>query len=121
MIRAVALAAAAVLGLGACTSGTSSGVTVPGGDADRGARLITHYGCGACHTIPGIPRADARVGPSLAGLADRRLIAGRLDNSPENVARWIQSPQELEPGTAMPDLGVEAKDARDIAAYLYRH
>jgi cytochrome c2 len=29
------------------------------------------------------------------------------------------SPQEMEPGTAMPDVGVTEADARDMAAYLY--
>ncbi|PRY20191.1 hypothetical protein CLV70_12572 [Pseudosporangium ferrugineum] len=28
-------------------------------------------------------------------------------------------PQAVEPGTAMPDLGVTSTDARDIAAYLF--
>ena len=29
------------------------------------------------------------------------------------------STQEVDPGNAMPDLGVSATDARDMAAYLY--
>jgi len=33
--------------------------------------------------------------------------------------RWIQHPQKLEPGTAMPEMNVTDGDARDIAAYLY--
>jgi hypothetical protein len=30
-------------------------------------------------------------------------------------------PQEVDPRTLMPDLGVPTQQARDIAAYLYRH
>ena len=50
-----------------------------------------------------------------------RYIAGELPNSPENAIRWIRDPKRVEPGTVMPDLGVTTAEARDIAAYLYRH
>jgi hypothetical protein len=30
-------------------------------------------------------------------------------------------PQRLSPGTAMPDLAVSERDARDISAFLYTH
>jgi cytochrome c1 len=33
--------------------------------------------------------------------------------------RWLQNPQAIDPQSAMPDLGVKEKDARDIAAFLY--
>jgi hypothetical protein len=46
-------------------------------------------------------------------------IAGQLSNDPQNLLRWIQDPQAVEPGTAMPDLGVGPEVARDMAAYLY--
>ena len=51
--------------------------------------------------------------------ARRAYIAGQLPNDPENLVRWIQDPQGVEPGTAMPNLGVTAAVARDMAAYLY--
>jgi cytochrome c1 len=46
-------------------------------------------------------------------------VAGKLPNTPDQLVRWIQQPQAVEPGTAMPDLGVSLAEARDIAAYLY--
>jgi cytochrome c len=49
----------------------------------------------------------------------RALLAGRLDNNPDNMQLWIRDPQRASPGTAMPDLNVGARDARDIAAFLY--
>ena len=49
----------------------------------------------------------------------RYYIAGYMANTPENLARWVASPQEVQPGNAMPDLGVTAEQAEDIAAYLY--
>jgi cytochrome c len=92
---------------------------VPGGDPERGALLSQGYGCGTCHTIPGIPKANATVGPPLRAMARQAYIAGVLPNTPDNLVRWIQEPQEVDPRTAMPDVGVTEADARDIAAYLY--
>jgi cytochrome c len=92
---------------------------VPGGDAGRGADALGAYGCGACHVIPGVPDAASPLGPSLAGLALRRELTGGLPNTPENLMRWIQNPQEIDPGTGMPDLEVTDADARHMAAYLY--
>jgi cytochrome c1 len=63
--------------------------------------------------------ATAAVGPPLSGWAQRSYVAGRLANTPANVARWVADPQAVEPGTAMPDLGVARATARDIAAYLF--
>lgn len=90
-----------------------------GGDARRGATLIRSYGCGACHTIPGIPGATTTVGPSLKGLKGRMYIAGVLANEPGNLVEWIHDPPAISPKTAMPRLGVTRADARDIATYLY--
>lgn len=92
---------------------------VPAADAERGKVLIQQYGCSACHTVPGVPGARGRVGPRLDQLSTKIYIAGVLPNSPQNLVFWIQHPQEVDPRTAMPDLGVSEKDARDIAAHLY--
>ena len=92
---------------------------MPGGDAELGAEYIQAYGCTACHTIPGIPEADALVGPPLTGWAQRTYIAGALPNTPENLIQWLRNPQQIEPGTVMPDMGVTEQAARDIGAYLY--
>lgn len=89
------------------------------GHPQRGAQLIQQYGCGSCHTIPGIARADGLVGPPLTRFGARSYIAGQLPNNADNLRRWITDPQRVEPGTAMPNLGVSAVDAADIVAYLY--
>jgi cytochrome c2 len=59
------------------------------------------------------------VGPPLDHFAYRVYIAGMLPNTPDNLMHWIQKPQEVVPRNAMPDMGVNEKDSRDIAAYLY--
>jgi len=88
------------------------------GDARRGKRALFQYACNACHSIPGVTGAAVHVGPPLAGVARRSLIAGTLANTPENLALWLRETQRVKPMTAMPQLGVSEQDARDIAAYL---
>lgn len=89
-----------------------------GGDADRGKRALHQYACSACHTIPGVTGSSPHVGPPLAGIASRSLIAGKLANTPDNIVRWLRHTKEVDPLTAMPEMGVTEQDARDIAAYL---
>jgi putative membrane protein len=90
-----------------------------GGDPGRGRAAIRRYGCGTCHTVPGVRGADALVGPPLGGLSERAYLGGVVPNAPDSLVQWIMSPSSLAPRTAMPDLEVGAQDARDIAAYLY--
>ena len=84
----------------------------------RGAQLISKYGCGSCHTIPGINGADGLVGPPLTHWSRRTYIAGVLPNDPDNLQFWIQHPQQVVPGVDMPDMGIRQQEARDIATYL---
>ena len=113
---------AMVFCLSAC-SGAVNGVPEPRASSDSsiaaGRRLIASYGCGSCHSIPGIAGADAMAAPPLNCFYERTYIAGRLPNTWENLTKWIQNPQQIEPGTAMPNLGVNEDEAHDIAAYLY--
>ncbi|HEX4770735.1 MAG TPA: c-type cytochrome [Bryobacteraceae bacterium] len=90
-----------------------------GGNVARGSSAISRYGCGSCHTIHGISGARGLVGPPLSGMRDRVYVAGMLPNTPENLERWIQDPLSINPGTAMPKVGLTHKDAADIVAYLY--
>ena len=85
----------------------------------RGAEAIARYGCGSCHTIPGIDRANGQVGPPLGGIAKRMYAAGVLLNTPDNLARWVQKPSSIKQ-TVMPDLGVTPNEASDIASFLLR-
>lgn len=113
--RTKAVIAAAVVAAGAACGGQPS----PKPETQLAAQeAIDAYGCGSCHTIPGIRGADGLVGPPLTRFHERAYIAGQLPNTPENLVHWIRNPQEVEPGTAMPDLGVTEEDAREIAAYL---
>jgi cytochrome c2 len=113
---ACTLAIAPIL-LAGCNRGTASVVT--GGDPLRGAAAISHYGCGSCHSIEGIPGAHGLVGPPLCSLGKRVYIAGMLANTPDNLERWVRHPTKINEKTLMPDVGVTSGDATDIAAYLY--
>ncbi len=114
------LAAATGLAVVACGGQPRTGAALEApAYADLGREAISYYGCGACHTISGVPNADGNAAPPLDHFSRRAYIAGRLANTHENLARWIEDPQAVEPGTTMPNLGVTSEDARNIAAYLH--
>ena len=116
---AAALSCGALLPVvGGCRDGSPT-VAVAGGNPRAGKDAIVAFGCGACHTIPGVPGAQGMVGPPLTGFALRSYIAGEVPNTERDLIRWIMAPRSIEPGTAMPNLGVDQAQARDIAAYLY--
>lgn len=122
--RSACLLLATVLGSGLLATGCGQTDRVPpqqvtSGSPARGAADIRHYGCGTCHTIPGIEGADSLVGPPLTHWAQRSYVAGMLPNSAGNLEHWIRDPQGVVPGNDMPNLGVTAQQAKDIAAYLY--
>ena len=115
LILGVALGA-----LAACRMPDEPRLRVPNGDPDTGRALIDAYGCGTCHTIPGVPNARAVVGPPLWGMADRAYIGGVLPNTADAMVEWLRDPPAVTPRTVMPDMNVTEEDARHIAAYLYR-
>lgn len=121
LLPAAAITATALLAVAGCSGGETLGIhsIEPIGNAQHGKQLISSYGCGACHTVPGVHAARGMVGPPLYFFSQRTMIAGQLPNTPENLVRWIQHPKQIEPKTAMPELGLSTDEAYDIAAYLY--
>ena len=87
-------------------------------DPARGKTAMLQYACVTCHVIPGVVGSNAPIGPPMDRLAERTYLAGRLLNTEENLVRWIREPKAISPHSAMPDLGVSQRDARDMAAYL---
>ena len=51
-------------------------------------------------------------------IARREYIAGNFPNAPATLTHWIMEPQSMKPKTAMPDLGISSRQARDITAFL---
>lgn len=115
------ISASAWLMLSGCNAGnaTRAYTVSANGNATHGRDLIRSYGCGACHIVPGVRGARGLVGPPLIYFSERTLIAGQLPNTPDNLVHWIEHPRQVEPKTAMPELGVTSNEAHDIAAYLY--
>jgi cytochrome c551/c552 len=99
--------------------GRAAAYALTGGDADRGKQAIQQAGCGACHEIPGIDRAAGQVGPSLKRIAIQAFLAGDQPNDPTHMIQWVQHPQQIRPGSGMPDNPLADGNARDMAAYLY--
>lgn len=91
------------------------------GNASAGRTLFSSKGCIACHTAQGVPGAVGTIGPNLNGLGDtakRPTLADGEPNTPKNIAAWITDPASRKPGTQMPNLGLSAKEADDLAAFL---
>ena len=97
----------------------SHAAATTGGNPYRGEAMFIQYGCGGCHGVKHVRKASGMVGPPLDGIAVRAMIAGKLNNTPDNLQHWIRDPQVVTPGTDMPDLHVSERDARDISAFLY--
>lgn len=98
---------------------TNIAVALTGGNITRAPELIRRYGCAGCHTISGIPGGDGQVGGPLQDIRRRVFIGGVITNSPDNMIKWIVSPQTFSPRSAMPATGISEAEARDVAAYLY--
>ena len=113
------LLGAVLLSVSACGRSVAQAEMLTGGQAARGRTELIRLGCISCHEVPGIQGANATVAVPLRGVAMRQYVAGHLPNTPDNMIRWIQHPQALSPGTAMPELGASDQQARDMAAYLY--
>jgi cytochrome c oxidase subunit 2 len=110
---------------------TSTTVQVNGltGDAARGQALFydPKKQCVGCHAIDG---SDARglLGPNLTYYGSRTTIAaGLLDNTPENLARWLHNPSAIKPGNLMGRVitpqwvqqNLTEQDIADLVAYLH--
>ena len=85
---------------------------------DAGNQAFLQSGCIACHKIAGTAAAGV-LGPDLTHIGSRRTIAaGILENTPENMARWLRNPAEVKPGVLMPNMNLDEDTIRTLVAYL---
>ncbi|WP_175760654.1 cytochrome c oxidase subunit II [Burkholderia ambifaria] len=90
----------------------------PAGGAEQRGRHVFATRCAGCHAVRGTDAAGD-AGPDLSHLGSRRLLAaGTLDNTPDNLRRWIAHAQQIKPQTLMPSFVLAPRDADDLAAYL---
>jgi cytochrome c len=115
----VPLPLVATLALSACADDPVRDAEVPQGDPQRGRAALAQAECGVCHAIPGVAGARGRVGPPLDSIRRNVYIAGKFPNTPDVLVRFIVDAPALAPETAMPNVGVTERQARDMAAYLY--
>jgi len=89
------------------------------GAAAKGLQIFRTATCINCHAIHGVPGANLRVAPDLTHVASRQQLAsGMIDNTPENMLRWITNPQAVKPGALMPDFNLTKEQADELASYL---
>ena len=84
----------------------------------EGQTVFMHNACINCHAIAGTV-ANGRFGPDLTHLASRDTIAsGPIQNTPENLRKWIADPNSIKPGVLMPSMHLSDHDLDVITAYL---
>lgn len=93
-------------------------VAPTGALAKEGATAFLAAGCIACHRIAGTP-SQSTIGPDLTHVGSRKhLASGILENTAENMARWIRDPQAVKPGARMAKLEMTDQQVNAIVAYL---
>jgi cytochrome c oxidase subunit 2 len=83
-----------------------------------GQAVFLRNACINCHTIAGTI-AKGRFGPDLTHLAGRDTIAsGAVQNTPENLRKWIDNPDRMKPGCLMPAMHLNDRDLTAVVFYL---
>jgi cytochrome c oxidase subunit 2 len=85
-------------------------------DAVRGQELFEAKGCLQCHAIT--PDGKS-MGPNLNNFANRDRVASFRPNTEEWLAKWLDDPQEVKPGSTMPDVGLTQDEIDALVEYLY--
>jgi cytochrome c oxidase subunit 2 len=108
---------------GAAQKDTAAAAPVPQGpEYAQGEKLFLAKGCIGCHSLQAVQAPKGLIGPNLANVGARsHLAAGWLENTDENLERWIREPQTVKKGVLMPNLGVTAEESRALRAYLRAH
>ncbi len=87
--------------------------------AAPGAGLFKTH-CAQCHTVRGVAQSAGRLAaPDLTHVASRPRLGGTLENTPQNMAVWIERNDALKPGNAMPAFReLEPRSLEALAAWL---
>jgi len=85
----------------------------------QGRQLFMTKACVGCHSLGSAGAPTASIGPNLGGIATRRMIAaGWLENTDENLAHWIQNPEQFKEGTLMKVGPINDAEAQALVAFL---
>ncbi len=86
--------------------------------AEVGRQTFEHQACINCHTVRGTV-ADGRFGPDLTHLMSRSTIAaGAAQNTPADLRRWIENPDDFKKGALMPPMHLTQEQNDQITTYL---
>jgi cytochrome c oxidase subunit II len=86
--------------------------------ASAGRSTFLAQSCVNCHRVRGTP-AQGRYAPDLTHLMARQTLAsGMVENTPENLRRWVDDPQKIKPGCLMPAFGLSDRERDDLVRYL---
>jgi cytochrome c oxidase subunit 2 len=99
--------------------------TPPTGDAANGLQTFRQI-CTACHAVNGLTDEQgkeippANNAPNMTHFASRGCFAGCvLENTDENLRRWIDDPPAVKAGSWMPDYGLSQQEISDVIAFLH--
>ena len=74
--------------------------------------------CVNCHRVRGTS-ARGSYAPDLTHLMSRKTLAsGMVENSPDNLRRWLGDPRQIKPGCLMPAFGLGESERDEIVRYL---
>jgi cytochrome c oxidase subunit 2 len=92
--------------------------TKPPAPHDRNARAFLSQSCINCHRVRGTS-AQGSYAPDLTHLMRRKTLAsGMVENTVENLRRWLADPQQIKQGCLMPAFGLGEQERNDIVQYL---
>jgi cytochrome c2 len=103
---------------------SSAPLSAAPGNPRRGRELMEQKGCASCHAFSGVPPFTlSEPAPAGSDAARAAALAPDLRFTRERFRRdqllaWLLNPQAVKPDTRMPNFGLSADEARDIAAYL---
>lgn len=90
------------------------------GSPEEGRLLFHATGCGGCHTLKNVSSATGVAGPNLDNVVLRPTLAGEvIPMTFQTLSLFLIDPPRVDPGSSMPNVGLTADQARDIAAFLY--
>jgi cytochrome c oxidase subunit 2 len=94
------------------------GVTSTDPAIAEGKLVFEKNACVNCHTVSGTV-AKGRFGPDLTHVGSRDTIAsGAIENTPENLRKWIEDPNQMKPGALMPAMRLNDRDLDAVTKYM---
>jgi cytochrome c oxidase subunit 2 len=86
--------------------------------ASDGKSVFLSQSCVNCHRVYGTS-AKGTYAPDLTHLMSRDTIAaGMIENTEENLRKWVADPQQIKPGCLMPAFGLSDRDRDALVRYL---